>query len=652
MSDTVRRGDDNEKTVVMNTGEIELRLNDLSDETTVLDTGKINYQSIFDPELEKILRETEGYELPQEEPVDRREEYIQPKEPRRASNAERVIREQEEKRRHAKRKKLIIICVAVVAVLAVMLAIILALKSGGTEGDYQATFEKAQEYYSAGDYDKALERLREAMEIKKTDECLMLMSRCYEAKYDYVNAIAILESSNSGASDIKAEIERLQKAKDDYDSGKIVVICGEQYDVGITVLDLSKKDAGSAALKDVGKLTELVSLKLSDNKITSLDFLKPLKNLTSLDLSNNSISDIAPLKNLTSLRTLHLDKNGDISDFSPLYGLGSLSMLTISDIEISSSQLKTLKEKLPTCIVYSDEAKEDVIEIKLGGKTFMSDVTELDLSSCDVRDVTLLSVCTKLTKLSLANNSISDIAPLVDLPELRELDLSGNDISDASPLMSLPKLEYLNLAQNSVKSAAFLTELTLLTELNLSGNELSSLTPLSGLTGLKTLWLDDTGLTDASLTGLYSLKGLKALSTKDNPELSESGVSALQKKLTGCKISHSELRHAVQLGGKSFDFDAETVEANELGISDISAVAGFTKVKHLDLSNNSISKLSPLKNLKTLETLDLTNNKISDVSALYSLTSLRQLWIGGNSISDTQLEALEAALPDCYISVE
>ena len=532
-----------------------------------------------------------------------------------------------------------------------MLAVMLALRSGGTEKGYDNAFSQAQEYYYAGDYDNALVKLREAMEIKKTDECLLLMSRCYEAKYDYVNAIAILESSTSGDDKIKNEIERLKKAKEDYDNGKIVVICGEQYDVETTVLDLSNKGAGSAALKDIAKLTELTSLKLSDNKISEIDFLSSLKKLTSLDLSNNKISDISPISKLKSLRTLHLDGN-EIKDFSPLYDIEGLSMLTIGDMEISQSQLKKLKEELPTCIIYSDDAKEDVIEIKLGGKTFDSNVTELDLSGCDVHDVSLLSVCTKLKKLDLSDNSISDISALVDLPELKELDLSNNRISDVSPLMSVSKLTYLNIANNRIRSVAALQDLTGLTELNVSSNELGSIAAIGRLTNLKTLWMDDIGLTDASLEELYGLKNLKKLSLKDNSELSETAVAALQKKLSGCTISHSELKREIVLGGKSFACDAETVEANGLGLSDISKVSGFSKVKHLDLSNNSISRLSPLAQLKTLETLDLSNNRISDVSELSSLKNLKQLWLSGNSISAEQIQALKAALPDCYISVE
>lgn len=651
MSDTIRKDPNEEKTVVVKKSDIEQQLHKLDEEKTVLDTVNEGYKSIFDPELEEILRETEGYELtPQDE--DGEPEYDEsglPDEP--GSRAEEIIREQAERREHKRKKKLIIICAAIVAALAAMLALILLLKTGGAEKDYDKAFSRAQEYYYSGDYDNALSKLREVMEIKKTDECLLLMSRCYEAKYDYVNAIAILESSTSGDEKIKTEIERLKKAKEDYDSGKIVVICGEQYDVETTVLDLSGKGAGSAALKDIAKLTELTSLKLSDNKISELDFLSSLKKLSSLDLSNNKISDISPLKKLSSIRTLHLDGN-EIKDFSPLYGLDSLSMLTIGDMDIKQSQLKKLKEELPDCIIYSDDAKEDVIEIKLGGKTFDNNVTELDLSGCDVHDISLLSVCTKLKKLDLSDNSISDISALVDIPELAELDLSNNRISDISPLMSVSKLTYLNLAGNRIKSVAALQDLTSLTELNLSSNELGGIAAVGRLTNLKTLWMDDTGLKDASLEELYGLKNLKKLSIKDNSELSEAAVTTLQKKLSGCTISHSELKREIVLGGKSFACDAETVEANGLGLSDISKVSGFSNVKHLDLSNNSISRLSPLSQLKTLETLDLSNNRISDVSALTSLKNLKQLWLDGNSISAEQLQSLKAALPNCYISVE
>lgn len=648
MSDIKENKLGSSETVVIKKDDIEEQIRKSSEESTVLDSAPVEFQSIFDPELEAILRETEGYEAapePDTEPDD------EPQQQGVSSNAQRIIEQHVEEKDHRRKKKLIIIGVAVVAALAVLLAVVLALKSGGETKEYRDAFEKAQDYYYDGEYDKALEKLREAMAVDKTDECLLLMSRCYEAKYDYVNAIAILESSNSNSDSIKKRIERLKKAQEEYESGRIVVICGEQYDIETTVLDLSGKSVRSGRLSDVGKLTELTSLKLADNNITTLEFLTPLKKLTSLDLSNNDISDISEIAQLTSLRTLHLDGN-KIEDFTPLYGLDRLTMLTITDMEIKESQLKELKEKLPGCVIYSDEAKEDVIDITLGGKTFKSNVTELDLSGCNVSDISRLSVCTKLTKLDLSNNSISDISPLVDIPGLTELNLSNNNISDISPLMSMTKLAKLDLEDNNIKSAAALKELTTLTELQLGGNKLGGFSAIGKLVSLKTLGLNDTGLTDSDLGSLYSLKNLKKLNVEDNAALTESGISALQKKIPGCTIRHSEFAKSIELGGESFPADAETVEASNLGIGDISAVAGFTGVKHLDLSRNHISSISALSSLTSLESLDLSYNRISDVSALSSLTNLKQLWIGGNNLSSDQIEDLRAQLPGCYISVE
>ena len=315
MSDNKKNRLDTDETVVIKKDDIEERLGKGSEESTILESTSGAFKSIFDPELEAILRETEGYEAePEPEPEREPEPAVRSV----SSSAQRVIDRRTEEKEHRRKKKLLIVCVAAVAALAALLVLILALKRGGEAQEYREAYEKAQTYYYDGEYDKALEKLREAMTINKTDECLLLMSQCYEAKYDYVNAIAILESSNSDSESIKKRIELLKKAKEEYDSGKVVLICGEQYDIETTVLDLSGKSVRSGRLADIGKLTQLTSLKLSDNKLTTLDFLEPLEKLVSLDLSNNDITDISALAGLKSLRTLHLDGN-DIEDFTPLY---------------------------------------------------------------------------------------------------------------------------------------------------------------------------------------------------------------------------------------------------------------------------------------------------------------------------------------------
>ncbi|MDD5901899.1 MAG: leucine-rich repeat domain-containing protein [Oscillospiraceae bacterium] len=634
------------KTVIVNRSDIEDELRRASEERTVVDE-KPAVDSRLDPELEAILRETEGYAF---EPEIEEESVRKPKRSP-SENARRVIEEKADERKTRGKKRVIIICGIVVAVLALMLVGTLLLKNSAQNREYEQAYKQAQLLYYDGKYDEALEQLRNAMAIDKTDDCLLLMSQCYEAKCDYVNAIAILESSSSGSDVIKKRIEFLEEAKERYESGQVVLLCGEQYDIKTTVLDLSGKDIRSGRLSDIGRLTELTSLKLADNEITELEFLTPLQKLVSLDLSNNQISDITPLAQLKKLRTLHLDNN-DIKDFSPLYDLSELTMLTIGGIEVSQSQIKELKTRLPGCLIYNDEANTDIVEVHLGGKTFKSDVTKLDLSDCSITDLSALSVCTGLEELRLSGNYIRDISPLLDIPKLRVLDLSNNMISDIRPLMSMTTLEHLNLAGNKISSITALSQLKQLKELVLNGNDIDGTQNLAKLSALKILGLKETGISDADLEKLYNLKNLTVLALENNPDITESGVNQLKKKLPQCKVTHSEFEKKIVLGGKEFSASTESVDASSLGISDISAAAGFKSVRHLDLSNNVISSVSALSSLKTLETLDLSDNNIGDVSPLYSLKNLKMLHIEQNGLSAEQVSELRAALPDCTIIVE
>lgn len=631
------------KTVIVNRSDIEDELRRASEERTVVDE-KPAVDSRLDPELEAILRETEGYAF---EPETEEESVREPKRSP-SENARRVIEEKAYERKTRGKKRVIMICGIAVAVLALMLVGTLLLKNSAQNREYEQAYKQAQLLYYDGKYDEALEQLRNAMAIDKTDDCLLLMSQCYEAKYDYVNAIAILESSSSGSDVIKKRIEFLKEAKDRYESGQVVLICGEQYDIKTTVLDLSGKGIHSGRLSDIGRLTELTSLKLANNEITELEFLTPLEKLVSLDLSNNQITDITPLAHLKKLRTLHLDNN-DIRDFSPLYDLSELTMLTIGGIEVSQSQIKELKTRLPGCLIYNDEANTDIVEVHLGGKTFKSDVTKLDLSDCSITDLSALSVCTSLEELRLSGNYIRDIGPLLDIPKLRVLDLSNNMISDIRPLMSITTLEHLNLAGNKISSITALSQLKQLKELVLNGNDIDGTQNLAKLSALKILGLKDTGISDADLERLYNLKNLTVLALENNPDITESGVNQLKKKLPQCKVTHSEFEKKIVLGGKEFSASTESVDASSLGISDISAATGFKSVRHLDLSNNVISSVTALSSLKTLETLDLSDNNIGDVSPLYSLKNLKMLHIEQNGLSAEQVSELRAALPDCTI---
>ena len=591
-------------TVIMNTAELEEKLRRARQEA--LNEAGIKRDYVLSPDgeldFDALLRDEEGFESEPQEDGD--DDYDEEEASEASPAAKRIIaRRAEEKRR--KKRTVTIVCIAA-AIVALLVVGTLIIRSTAQNKAYNDSFELAQSYYYDGKYDEALSELRQALSVKKTDECLLLMSECYEAKSDYVNAIAILESSNSGSSVISKRLEQLRKAKEAYDEGKTVIICGEPFDADTEILDLSGKGIKSSRLSELSRLEKLKTLNLSDNEIIGLSFLKGLNELTTLDLRSNKIKDISVLSGLTELRTLYLDNNR-IEDFSPLYSLHNLGILYITGMDISETQLAELKTALPSCIIYSDDASPDVVEITLGGRTFKSDVTSLDLSGCGISDISLLSLCTSLEKLDLGDNSIKDL----------------------TPLMGLKKLEYLNLAGNKIDSVTALSDLKKLNELHLSRNPLKGISALSDLSSLKTLCLDFTGIKDASLQKLYKLDALRTLLLDGNEELTQSAVDELKKKLPGCAVSFTPVTVTLELGGKSFKNDVTELSLVGCGISDISVLSRCTSLKKLDLSDNPITDASPL----------------------YGLSSLRELYISGTSLTPDQIAELEAKLPDCTVYV-
>jgi len=90
------------------------------------------------------------------------------------------------------------------------------------------------------------------------------------------------------------------------------------------------------------------------------------------------------------------------------------------------------------------------------------------------------------------------------------------------------------------------------------------------------------------------------------------------------------------------------VYLNSSKISDISPLGGLSELRNLQLTNNRISDISPLANLTNLEELDLSRNRVEDISPLAGLTKLQKLNLSGNLITDisplanlTNLEELD-----------
>lgn len=571
-----------------------------------------------------------------------------------------------------KRKRIVFMALTAFAATVIILLAVIARNISDTRV-YNGYMEQAKTSYYASDFDSALTYLRKASAIDGTNECLAMMTQCYESLGNYDKALETLRRLDTSNPQVSKWIDDIESRRSVVRQSNMVTVAGKHYKSDTTGIALDSMNLGNGVIDELKQLYSLDNLSLSDNNISDISGISSLGGLTTLNLSNNNISDISSLADLTGLRTLYLDNN-PISDIRVLPLLANLSTLSIKGLPLTDKQINELGALLPNCAIHSEAAKEEEQEISFGGVSFSTDVTELSLSGMGLQNVSVLSSCRKLQKLDLSGNNISDLTPLMDMPNLQWLNISGNLISDLRPLMGMSSIRFLNASGNFISDTSPIGSMTGLTELHLSDNTITDFSGISRLTNLHTLGLNNSNLTNESLTYLMYLASLTSLNIENNEQLTGEAVQLLKQSIPMCIVAHSELTSMVYF--ENFAVSADSIDINLSGfnISDISSFnqlispetvnmsrnsisnlyvfqyannRGF--VKHLDLSYNLIQDITPLAGLTGLETLDLSYNMISSELPLLALSNLRLLNVCGTQLSYEQIEILRMNLPMCTV---
>ena len=551
------------------------------------------------------------------------------------------------------RKTLILTAVGALLVIAIIVIAVVLMQRTGS--DYERNYAEAMELYVAGEYGDALAAAQLAADEDPTEEAVVLLARCCAALGDYDGAVERLEGwvaahgSGSEAGALLAEYRSLVPGEGDPEDENTVVIASKRVDRDTDTLILADAALTEADLEAISSLSGLTSLSLNACSLDDLGFLAPLGKLTTLSLEDNAIESLEPLAGLRSLKALYLSGNS-IGSLEPLYGLDGLLTLDIRGRAITDTELEKLQSEIPGCTILTDEPSAEVKDLSLGGVSFRSDATELDLSGLGITDISVLAECTALERLDISGNVISSISALAALPNLKALDISDNEISNLSPLIALSGLESLDASGNAVANVAALSGHTALKSLSLDGNPLENIDALASLTGLETLSLRDTGLNDAMLGTFYSLAALRSLDLDGNAGISGAAADALIAALPGCEINVPDGIYSVELGGVSFDAAAPYVDASGLGLTSLEGMERFTNLQILVLDGNPGIDLSGAAALDGLASLELAGCELTDVSGLAALGSLQTLNLMDNSLRDISPLRRLSSLTELHLS--
>ncbi|OQO11308.1 hypothetical protein B0A48_05564 [Cryoendolithus antarcticus] len=223
----------------------------------------------------------------------------------------------------------------------------------------------------------------------------------------------------------------------------------------LTMLDLSNNKLEQLEHADLGRLFGLFSLKLANNKLTSIPaYFSNFAALRSLNVSSNSLTEFPePLRNLTNLVDLDISFNS-IANLGDVGGLTNLERLWATNNKLSGPL---------------DESVGRLQNMK-----------EIDCRFNAISNADIVSQLPKLESLMLGHNSISAFS--ASFAKLRILYLNHNPVTHFDLTAPAPTLSVLNIASAKLSQLpdALFAKISQLTKLNINKNHFVSLSPNLG----------------------------------------------------------------------------------------------------------------------------------------------------------------------------
>ena len=238
-----------------------------------------------------------------------------------------------------------------------------------------------------------------------------------------------------------------------------------------------------------------------------------------------------------------------------------------------------------------------------------------------------------LTKFIVADNEIVQLEDSV-FPDFSPEEVADDDENSNQ----FGGLEILDLRNNLLQSIPIgLRRLERLTSLNLSGNKLSN-------ASLDVLWqlprIQDLNLARNQLNGIINMPNsvmanIRVLSLQGNQIETLAMTGNVLSPIARLDVSSNLLTELPWEILSSFDLVQLNASANQLSIIALNpAVGGFTSLKELDLSRNTIEAIEPELTLSELQIFKINGNKLDSLPLLSTFRSLITIQASENNLSE------------------
>lgn len=401
---------------------------------------------------------------------------------------------------------------------------------------------------------------------------------------------------------------------------------------------LSLENSKIVDITPVGSLTAMEELNLSRTNVVNLSPLSSLKKLNSLDIDSTKFIDVSPLKNLEALQVLSVNYT-IISNLRPLEDLKQLERVYCDHTSVNRELADAFMASNPGVLVIFDS--EDLRgwwnTLSADWKKVLSSTAKIQINPTKEE----LAKVTNIDSVNVSDNAnVLDLEPLRRLPKLRTVVAAKTSIKDLAPLKDHRDIRTLDISNTNVGDISVVSQMTKLTYLNAANSDIQNLEALTNLSGLQKVLADETAI-DNLLVQEFLVKRPGCLVVyKSNTlekwwnELPDGWKQVFQAQVPIRPNSRSEDLHRL--------IELETIHFKDAGVSELTSLGPFVRIKELTFSGTSISDLSPLTVIKSLKSLHATNSPIRDLTPVGAITTLEDLDISNTPVDELKpLRTLE-----------